>query len=48
VDKVEEQQRVQEAYKVRGYDRRGIPTSATLEKQGLQDVDELLNPFRGT
>jgi aldehyde:ferredoxin oxidoreductase len=48
VDKVEEQQRVQEAYRVRGYDKRGIPTSESLEKLGLQDVDEILNPLRST
>jgi aldehyde:ferredoxin oxidoreductase len=46
VNKAEEQKLVQEAYDVRGYDRRGIPTSETLENLGLSYADELLRPYR--
>jgi aldehyde:ferredoxin oxidoreductase len=48
VERAAEQQRVQECYRARGYDRRGIPTPETLEKLGLQEFDELLVPIRST
>ncbi len=46
VDKEEEQQLIQEAFQARGWDSRGVPTSETLEKLGLSDLDAPLNPYR--
>jgi aldehyde:ferredoxin oxidoreductase len=46
VDKGEEQKLAQEAYRARGWDKRGIPTSETLEKLGMPYLDAVLNPYR--
>ena len=46
VDKSTEQKNLQEAYRARGWDKRGIPTSETLEKLGLAYLDAALDPYR--
>jgi len=46
VDKATEQKNVQEAYRARGWDKRGIPTSEALEKLGLPYLDAVLDPYR--
>lgn len=46
VDKAVEQKDLQEAYRARGWDKRGIPTSETLEELGLPYLDAVLDPYR--
>jgi len=46
VDKATEQKGVQEAYRARGWDERGIPTSETLEELGLPYLDAVLDSYR--
>jgi aldehyde:ferredoxin oxidoreductase len=46
VDKTAEQKSLQEAYRARGWDKRGIPTSETLERLGLPYLDAVLDPYR--
>jgi aldehyde:ferredoxin oxidoreductase len=46
VDKATEQKNVQEGYRACGWDKKGIPTSETLERLGLPYLDEALNPYR--
>jgi aldehyde:ferredoxin oxidoreductase len=48
VDYEEEQSLIQEAYKARGWDNRGVPTTETLERLGLSYLDEALVPCRAT
>jgi aldehyde:ferredoxin oxidoreductase len=46
VDRATEQNDVQEAYRARGWDQRGIPTSETLERLGLPYLDAVYDPYR--
>jgi aldehyde:ferredoxin oxidoreductase len=46
VDRDEEQKLIQEAFAARGWDSRGVPTSETLKKLGLADVDSALASCR--
>ena len=46
VDKATETQALQDAYQARGWDEKGIPTAATLDRLGLGDLDAALNPLR--
>jgi aldehyde:ferredoxin oxidoreductase len=46
VDKETEQKDLQEAFRARGWDERGIPTSETLEELGLAYLDAVLDPYR--
>ncbi|MHC4356547.1 MAG: aldehyde ferredoxin oxidoreductase C-terminal domain-containing protein, partial [Planctomycetota bacterium] len=48
IDYEEEQQLIQEAYKARGWDVRGVPTTETLDRLGLPYLDEALVPCRAT
>ncbi len=47
VDRDNEQQLIQEAFQARGWDSRGVPTSATLSMLGVADLDSVLEPYRG-
>jgi aldehyde:ferredoxin oxidoreductase len=46
VDQTQEQQQIDEAFAARGWDSQGIPTSDTLQKLGLSDIDPSLAPLR--
>ncbi len=46
VEKATEQKELQDTYLARGWDEKGIPTTATLEKLGLGDLDAAMNPLR--
>jgi aldehyde:ferredoxin oxidoreductase len=46
VDEAVEKKDLQEAYRARGWDERGIPTSETLERLGLPYLDAVLAPYR--
>ena len=48
VDYAEEQEKIQEAYKARGWDAMGVPTTETLDRLGLSFLDEALVPCRAT
>jgi aldehyde:ferredoxin oxidoreductase len=45
-DKTKVQAEVKRYYKAAGWDKNGIPTSKTLAKLGLKDVDEALEKLR--
>lgn len=46
VDKDAERAAILAEYQVRGWDEKGIPTSETLKKSGLDDLDKALEPLR--
>jgi aldehyde:ferredoxin oxidoreductase len=46
IDLEVEQEAVQQAYVVFGYDDRGVPTTETLERLGLVDLDPVFDRFR--
>jgi aldehyde:ferredoxin oxidoreductase len=46
VDKANEQDLIQKAFAARGWDEQGVPTSETLTKLGLADVDKALAAVR--
>jgi aldehyde:ferredoxin oxidoreductase len=48
IDYAEEQQLIQEAYKERGWDTMGVPTTETLDRLGLSFLDEALASCRET
>jgi len=46
IDPDEEADAIQTAYTAFGYDRRGVPTTETLERLGLADLDSVFDNFR--
>ena len=48
VDKTIEETKKQDYYKFLGWDKQGVPTTATLQKAGLSSFDSLLAPLRPT
>jgi aldehyde:ferredoxin oxidoreductase len=48
VDKTIEETKKQDYYKFLGWDKQGVPTSATLKKIGLDKFDSALAPLRAT
>jgi len=46
VSKAKEQQMIQEAFAARGWDRRGVPNSETLDRLGLPYLEAVMKPYR--
>ncbi len=46
VDKTIEETKKQDYYKTLGWDKQGVPTTATLKKAGLDSFDSLMAPLR--